>query len=158
MPLYIVLCQQRAYACIYWKKWRFGRVTPMPDILTHSQTTEYRATQLLSSIQFKLSHAICPTCITSFLCKQMENDGRNAISSNFGCRLPCKVNILIVNYKYLSSNPINASCCFLFSTFLCQPYFIITFAKALESVSSLCWLQNQTCQVVHGAFQIYKDV
>ena len=45
------------YACIYWKKWRFGRVTPMPDTLTHSQTTEYRATQLLSSIQFKLSHA-----------------------------------------------------------------------------------------------------
>ena len=45
------------YACIYWKKWRFGRVTPMPHTLTHSQTTEYRATQLLSSIQFKLSHA-----------------------------------------------------------------------------------------------------
>merc|ERR1711978_716945 len=22
------------YACIYWKKWRFGRVTPMPDTLT----------------------------------------------------------------------------------------------------------------------------
>ena len=21
------------YACIYWKKWRFGRVLPMPDIL-----------------------------------------------------------------------------------------------------------------------------
>ena len=46
------------YACIYWKKWRFGRVTPMPDILTHSQTTEYSATQLVSSIKLKLSHAI----------------------------------------------------------------------------------------------------
>merc|ERR1711994_177274 len=23
------------FACIYWKKWRFGRVLPMPDILTH---------------------------------------------------------------------------------------------------------------------------
>ena len=42
------------YACIYWKKWRFGRVTPMPD----SQTTEYSATQLVESIKFKLSHAI----------------------------------------------------------------------------------------------------
>ena len=30
----------------------------MPHTLTHSQTTEYRATQLLYSIQFKLSHAI----------------------------------------------------------------------------------------------------
>ena len=46
------------YACIYWKKWRFGRVTPMPHTLTHSQTTEYRATQLVSSIKHKLSHAI----------------------------------------------------------------------------------------------------
>ena len=26
--------------------------------LTHSQTTEYRATQLVKSIKFKLSHAI----------------------------------------------------------------------------------------------------
>ena len=43
-------------ACIYWKKWRFGRVTPMPD--THA--TEFRATstQLVQSIRFKLSHAI----------------------------------------------------------------------------------------------------
>ena len=45
------------YAFIYWKKWRFGRVLPMPDTLTHSQT-EDRATQLVSSIKFKLSHAI----------------------------------------------------------------------------------------------------
>ena len=41
------------YACIYWKKWRFGRVLPMPD----RQTTEYRATQLVYSIKLKLSHA-----------------------------------------------------------------------------------------------------
>ena len=41
------------YACIYWKKWRFGWVLPMPD----RQTTEYRATQLVYSIKFKLSHA-----------------------------------------------------------------------------------------------------
>ena len=33
------------YACIYWKKWRFGRVTLMPHSLTHTQTTEYSATQ-----------------------------------------------------------------------------------------------------------------
>ena len=31
---------------------------PMPDTLTHSQTTEYSATQLVSSIKHKLSHAI----------------------------------------------------------------------------------------------------
>ena len=42
------------YACIYWKKWRFGRVTLMPD----SQPTEYSAAQLVKSIKFKLSHAI----------------------------------------------------------------------------------------------------
>ena len=41
-------------ACIYWKKWRFGQVTPMPD----SHTTEYSATQLVESIKFKLGHAI----------------------------------------------------------------------------------------------------
>ena len=28
------------YACIYWKKWRFGRVLPMPDTLTHRQKIE----------------------------------------------------------------------------------------------------------------------
>ena len=41
------------YACIYWKKWRFGQVLPMPD----RQTTEYRATLLVYSIKLKLSHA-----------------------------------------------------------------------------------------------------
>ena len=53
------------YACIYWKKWRFGRVLPMPDTLTHSQTTEYRATQLVSSIKHKLSHAITASALHS---------------------------------------------------------------------------------------------
>ena len=43
------------YACIYWEKWRFGRVTLMPDI---HMTTEYSATQLVSSIKFKLRHAL----------------------------------------------------------------------------------------------------
>ena len=38
------------YAFIYWKKWRFGQVTPMPD----RQTTKYRTTQLFYSIKFKL--------------------------------------------------------------------------------------------------------
>ena len=33
---------------------------PMPDI---RQTTEYRATQLVYSIKFKLSHAIIATCV-----------------------------------------------------------------------------------------------
>ena len=42
------------YACIHWKKWRLGRVLPMPHI---SQTTEYSATQLVYSIKLKLSHA-----------------------------------------------------------------------------------------------------
>ena len=41
--------------CLYiLGKWRFGRVTPMPD----TQTTEYRATQLVYNIKFKVSHAI----------------------------------------------------------------------------------------------------
>ena len=34
-------------------EWAFGWVTPMPD----TQTTEDRATQLVESIKFKLSHA-----------------------------------------------------------------------------------------------------
>ena len=50
------------YACIYWDKWRFGRVLPMPHTLTHSQTTENRATQLVSIIKHKLSHAILCAC------------------------------------------------------------------------------------------------
>ena len=28
---------QGLYACIYWKKWRFGQVTPMPDSLTDNR-------------------------------------------------------------------------------------------------------------------------
>ena len=36
----------------------------MPDI---RQTTEYRATQLVYSIKFKLSHAMC--LITSVICE-----------------------------------------------------------------------------------------
>ena len=49
--------------CLYiLKKLRFGLVTLIPNTLTHSQTTEYRATQLVESIKFKLSHTIlyCP--------------------------------------------------------------------------------------------------
>ena len=45
---------------LYWKKWRFGLVLLISNTLTHSQTTEYRATQLVSSIKHKLSHAIHP--------------------------------------------------------------------------------------------------
>ena len=58
--IYCIGSSKGLYACIYWKKWRFGRVTPMP----HWQTTEDRATQLLYSIQFKLSHAICYLSMT----------------------------------------------------------------------------------------------
>ena len=39
------------YAFIYCTKWRSGQVLPMPDSLTHSQTLEDRATQLL--IEYK---------------------------------------------------------------------------------------------------------
>ena len=35
------------YACIYRKEWSFGWMLPMPHTHTHSQTTEYRATQLV---------------------------------------------------------------------------------------------------------------
>ena len=40
---------------------------PMPDTLTHLQTTEYRATQLVSSIKFKLSHAMTHVHILYFV-------------------------------------------------------------------------------------------
>ena len=60
------------YACIYWKKWRFGRVLPMPHI---SQTTEYRATQLVYSIKFKLSHAIPEVLIRKPLDLQTNQGG-----------------------------------------------------------------------------------
>ena len=43
-------------------------MTPMPDTLTHSQTTEYRATQLVSSIKHKLSHAIFGIFGKCYLC------------------------------------------------------------------------------------------
>ena len=39
------------FACIYWKKWRFGQV--LYPSLTDSQTTEYRAAQFVSSLKFK---------------------------------------------------------------------------------------------------------
>ena len=44
------------YACIYKKKWRFGRVTLMLDSQTDNRI--YSATQLGLSIKFKLSQAI----------------------------------------------------------------------------------------------------
>ena len=36
---------QGLYACIYWKKWKFGRVTPMPDSLTDNRIQCYSACQ-----------------------------------------------------------------------------------------------------------------
>ena len=56
MPLYIVLGQHRACMPVYIGK--SGDLVGWHRCLTDTQTTEYRATQLLSSIQFKLSHAI----------------------------------------------------------------------------------------------------
>ena len=56
MPLYIVLGQQRACMPVYIGK--SGDLVRCYRCLTDTQTTEYSATQLLSSIQFKLSHAI----------------------------------------------------------------------------------------------------
>ena len=48
------------YACIYWKS---GDSVVCNWCLTDRQTTEYSATQLVSSIKFKLSHAknVCAT-------------------------------------------------------------------------------------------------
>ena len=46
----------KGLVCLYiLEKRGFGQVFPMPDI---SHTKEYRATQLVYSIKFKLSHAI----------------------------------------------------------------------------------------------------
>ena len=56
MPLYIVLGQQRACMPVYIGK--SGDLVRCYRCLTDTQTTEYRATQLLYSIQFKLSHAM----------------------------------------------------------------------------------------------------
>ena len=56
MPLYIVLGQHRACMPVYIGK--SGHLVGWHRCLTDRQTTEYSATQLLSSIQFKLSHAI----------------------------------------------------------------------------------------------------
>ena len=56
MPLYIVLGQHRACMPVYIGK--SGDLVGWHRCLTDRQTTEDRATQLLYSIQFKLSHAI----------------------------------------------------------------------------------------------------
>ena len=56
MPLYIVLGQHRACMPVYIGK--SGDLVGWHRCLTYSQTTEYRATQLVSSITHKLSHAI----------------------------------------------------------------------------------------------------
>ena len=48
--------------CLYkLNRLRFGRVDTDAWHLTHRQTTEYRATQLVYNIKFKLSHAISST-------------------------------------------------------------------------------------------------
>ena len=41
----------------------------MPHTLTHSQTSEYRATQLVSSIKHKLSHTIAKSPQLSVCCQ-----------------------------------------------------------------------------------------
>ena len=64
MPLYIVLGQQRAYMPVYIGK--SGDLVGWHRCLTYSQTTEYSATQLVSSIKLKLSHAI--VILTKTLC------------------------------------------------------------------------------------------
>merc|ERR1712209_312283 len=56
MPLYIVLGQKSACMPVYIGK--SGDLVRCYRCLTDTQTTEDRATQLLYSIQFKLSHAI----------------------------------------------------------------------------------------------------
>ena len=83
------------YSCIYWKKWRFGRVTPMPDTLTHSQTTEYRATQLVSSIKHKLSHAISYFC-ANFARNSLFSEKNYTTGENF--TLP-PVATVVTNFK-----------------------------------------------------------
>ena len=53
--------QYSFYVSIYWTKWRFGWVLPVPNRLADWLTTKYRATlswQLDWSLKFKLGHAI----------------------------------------------------------------------------------------------------
>ena len=66
-------------------------MTPMPDILTHSQTTEYSATQLVSSIKHKLSHAICMIVA--------ENQHQN----NIGTQKMLKIEVQIVHQAHKHS-------------------------------------------------------
>ena len=73
------MVRQRACMPVYiGKKWRFGRMLPMPDI---RQTTEYRATQLVYSIKFKLIHAIIlKTLFSSFIKSAVRNLFNNFFS------------------------------------------------------------------------------
>ena len=94
------------YACIYWKKWRFGQVLPMPD----TQTTEDRATQLLYSIQFKLSHAISILIIWYPPLRQTRSANFNTLNANLNSLCQCQAlgeQIDIVQKKYLLSKSLS---------------------------------------------------
>ena len=55
--------------CLYILEKSEDLVTPMPDI---RQTTEYRTTELVESIKFKLSHAILIKAQANLLCQQIS--------------------------------------------------------------------------------------
>ena len=104
--IYCIGLSKGLYACIYWKKWRFGRVTPMPDILTHSQTTEYRATQLLSSIQFKLSHAILPQQLYQKSCTGFKALKEEHLNHREACEFPscCPSHLILGHFPSSNQN------------------------------------------------------
>ena len=58
---------QGIYAFIYWTKWRFGQMLPIPDSLTHWQTLKERATQTLRR-RVELSYK----AIYNFTCTYMS--------------------------------------------------------------------------------------
>ena len=58
------------HAFIYCIKWRFGRVSRMPDGRTHSQTLKDRATQLLIKYKNEARVTQCMVLIVKFTVKK----------------------------------------------------------------------------------------
>ena len=82
----------------------------MPDSLTHSQTTEYSATQLVYSIKFKLSHAILTTCHSSiqpFVTKPIANLMKwRWPSSSYSCWLLLIIWLALTFMTYFFLEPV----------------------------------------------------
>ena len=74
------------YASIHWKKWRFGRVSPMHD----KQTREYSATRLVESSKFKLCYAKMGIIVVwwkcLFPCLKSVRGKESTLTVNYECK------------------------------------------------------------------------